>query len=173
MKGMSDESNKAIPVRREATDVVDLLRSSLRPLIDQAAERHIELRVASMGSIPKIAVDPEKIAWAVGALVGNALRYVRQGTPQTLGGSVLVHVQHEADSPEVAIAVQDDGPGIPKDKLPFLFERREGAPHAEGLALSLVRDIAAAHGGRVEVESRTGIEDTDEHGTSITLWLPR
>ncbi|MBX3187422.1 MAG: sensor histidine kinase [Labilithrix sp.] len=166
-------AHEPIPVRREETDVVGLLRSSLRPLIEQAEEQKIELRVESMGRIPKLGVDPEKLAWAVSALVGNALRYVRRGTHQTIGGSVLVHVQHEEGSPEVAIAVQDDGPGIPREKLPFLFERRGGAAHAEGLALSLVREIVAAHRGRIEVESRTAQDDLEEHGTSITLWLPR
>jgi signal transduction histidine kinase len=170
---MTDDARKAIPLRREQTDVVGLLRSSLRPLIQQAEEQKIELRVESMGPIPKLRVDPEKLAWGVSALVGNALRYVRRGNGQGPGGSVLVHVQHEEGTPEIAIAVQDDGPGIPREKLPFLFERREGAPHAEGLALSLVRDIVSAHGGRVEVESRTEADDPEEHGTSITLWLPR
>ena len=69
---------------------------------------------------------------------------------------------------EVAISVQDDGPGIPDDKLPFLFERKRGAVHAEGLALSLVRQIVSAHGGRIDVESR---RDPSDHGTSVTILL--
>ncbi len=161
---------KSILVRFEATDIAALLRSSLTPLIEQAKEQQIELRVETLGDVPQLPVDPEKLAWGVATLVGNALRYVRHGTTVRAGGSVLVHVEHDEASTEIAIAVQDDGPGIPADKLPFLFERRSGAPHVEGLALSLVRDIVAAHGGRIEVESRTG---ADEHGTSITLRLPR
>lgn len=161
---------KSILVRFEATDIAALLRSSLTPLIEQAKEQQIELRVETLGDVPQLPVDPEKLAWGVATLVGNALRYVRHGTTVRAGGSVLVHVEHDEASTEIAIAVQDDGPGIPAEKLPFLFERRSGAPHVEGLALSLVRDIVAAHGGRIEVESRTG---ADEHGTSITLRLPR
>lgn len=161
---------KSILVRFEATDVAALLRSSLTPLIEQAKEQQIELRVETLGDVPQLPVDPEKLAWGVATVVGNALRYVRRGTTVRAGGSVLVHVEHDEAKKEIAIAVQDDGPGIPADKLPFLFERRSGAPHVEGLALSLVRDIVSAHGGRIEVESRTG---ADEHGTSITLRLPR
>ena len=87
------------------------------------------------------------------------------------GGSVLVHVEHDRAEPDiVAIAVQDDGPGIPDDQLPFLFERRPGALHVDGLALSLVRDIVSAHGGDVRVESR---RDAEQHGTSITLRFRR
>jgi signal transduction histidine kinase len=167
---MSDELQKSILVRFEPTDVASLLRSSLTPLIKQANEDQIELRVETLGDVPNLVVDPEKLAWGIATLVGNALRYVRRGNALSAGGSVLVHIDNAEGGPEVAIAVQDDGPGIPQDKLPYLFERRIGAPHAEGLALSLVRDIVAAHGGRIEVESRSG---ADEHGTSITVYLPR
>jgi signal transduction histidine kinase len=160
-----------IPLRCEATDVPELLRTSLRPLMDQAAVSRIDLRVATLGHVPPLWIDREKLAWSVTALVGNALRYVAHGDSRDeVGGSVVVHVTcAESGEDMVAISVQDDGPGIPHDKLPFLFERRQGAAHADGLALSLVRQIVAAHGGRIEVESR---QDTDEHGTSITVLLP-
>jgi signal transduction histidine kinase len=167
---MTDELPKSILVRFEEADIPALLRSSLAPLIQQAKEDQIELRVETLGSVPKLRVDPEKLAWGIATLVGNALRYVRRGNAVSAGGSVVVHVDNDESAPDVAIAVQDDGPGIPQDKLPYLFERRIGAPHAEGLALSLVRDIVSAHGGRIEVQSETGV---DEHGTSITIYLPR
>ena len=160
----------SILVRFEPTDIAALLRSSLTPLIKQAKDDHIELRVETFGTVPPLDVDPEKLAWGVATLVGNALRYVRRGTAESAGGSVLVHVDNDEAAGSVAIAVQDDGPGIPEGKLPYLFERRTGAPVVDGLALSLVRDIVEAHAGKIEVESRTSV---DEHGTSITLHLPR
>ncbi|MDB4933314.1 MAG: Sensory box histidine kinase [Labilithrix sp.] len=159
----------AIPLTLEPTDVLALLRASLVPLAAQAASERIELRVVSLGSIPTVAVDREKIAWCVATLVGNALRYVRRSDGAgEMGGSVLVHVEHDEGSTGVAIAVHDDGPGIPDDKLPYLFERRRGSMHVEGLALSLVRQIVSAHGGEILVESRRG---RDEHGTSVTIQL--
>lgn len=167
---MTDDSHKAILVRFEETDVAALLRSSLAPLIEQAKEQQIELRVEALGDVPKLPVDNEKLAWGVATLVGNALRYVRRGSRDRAGGSVLVHVEHDEAKNEVAIAVQDDGPGIPPDKLPYLFERRSGAAHVEGLSLSLVRDIVTAHGGRIDVETLT---DAERHGTSITIRMPR
>jgi signal transduction histidine kinase len=160
-----------IPLHVEQTDVPELLRASLHPLVEQASRSRIDLRVATLGEVPPLWVDREKLAWSVTALVGNALRYVAHGDVRgEAGGSVVVHVTRaETGEDMVAISVQDDGPGIPDDKLPFLFERREGAAYAEGLALSLVRQIVAAHGGRIDVESR---RDADEHGTSITMLLP-
>jgi len=156
-----------IPVRMEVTDVHALLEGSLRPLRDQAARSRVDLKVVKLGDVPRLAIDREKLAWSVTALVGNALRFVTRSDSDEPGGSVLVHVA--SSDGEVTISVQDDGPGIPKDKIPFLFERRQGAAHADGLALSLVRQIVEAHGGRIDVESR---RDADEHGTSITIVLP-
>lgn len=164
-------SQTNLPLNFEETDVTELLQASLRPLVDHARRQQIDLHLAKLGDVPLLHVDREKIAWAVTVLVGNALRYVVHGDPARaeVGGSVLVHVTHESGDAAVSISVQDDGPGIPVDKLPFLFERRAGAVHAEGLALSLVRQIVTAHGGRIEVESR---RDPDDHGTSITIALP-
>jgi signal transduction histidine kinase len=163
-------SNQILPIHLEETDVPELLAASLKPLVEQAARSRIDLRIATLGDIPRLRVDREKLAWSVTALVGNALRYVAHGEKSgDVGGSVLVHVTRENGSESVSISIQDDGPGIPDDKVPFLFERRRGAVHADGLALSLVRQIVAAHGGTIEVESRC---EPEEHGTSITIALP-
>lgn len=155
---MNVDVQKSIRVRCEEIDVAALLRSSLAPLIEQAKRQNVELRVVTLGDVPKLAVDPEKIAWGVATIVGNALRYVQRGGDANPGGSVLVQLEHDETKREVAIAVQDDGPGIPEDKLPYLFERRNGSAHAEGLSLSLVRDIVIAHDGQIDVASLTGEE---------------
>jgi signal transduction histidine kinase len=167
MKGQSEGAT--IPLTFEDTDLGDLIQGSLKPLIEQAARSRIDLRFATLGEVPRMRVDREKLAWTVASLVGNALRYVSHGQiGGDAGGSIVVHLTPTEVPGEVAISVQDDGPGIPDDKLPFLFERRRGAVHAEGLALSLVRQIVAAHGGRIVVESR---RDPGDHGTSVTIVL--
>jgi signal transduction histidine kinase len=158
-----------IPIHLEETAIPDLLEASLRPLQEQAARSRIDLRVATLGDIPRLRVDREKLAWAVTALVGNALRYVERGVDGDAGGSIVVHITRSEMIDGIAISVQDDGPGIPDDKVPFLFERRRGAVHADGLALSLVRQIVLAHGGGIEVETR---HEEEDHGTSITIVLP-
>lgn len=167
---MSKAPNDTVSLRREVTDMKALLVSSLEPLRAQAGEDRIELRVEALGEVPPAQIDRDKIAWAVATLVGNALRYVEHGTAEEPGGSVLVHLHHDPSRAETSIAVQDDGPGVPADKLPHLFERKPGALHAEGLGLSLVREVVAAHGGRIDVETRT---DPDDHGTSVTIVLPK
>ena len=65
--------------------------------------------------------------------------------------------------------VEDDGPGIPAEVAPRLFKRAPGAPHAVGLALTVVRDIVTAHGGSMAIASST---DELDHGTTVTVRLP-
>jgi len=161
------ETTAQIPVAFEETDIEKLLQQSLRPLVEQATRSRVDLRIATLGDIPALHVDREKLAWCVATLVGNACRYT--SADEDTRGSVVVHVTRLDDANEISVSIQDDGPGIPDAKLPYLFERKTGAAYAEGLGLSLVREIVQAHRGRIEVESR---RHEDDHGTSITIVLP-
>lgn len=154
-----------IPLRQTPTDLKALLESALDGLHHQCEHAQVDLQIA--GDVPQVSVDPEKIAWAVGTLVGNALRYVRHGSRSRPGGSIVVSLVRSGDA--VAIAVTDDGPGILAEKVPYLFQRKPGSLHAAGLALALVHDVVVAHGGTVAVKSTT---DGVDHGTSVTLRIP-
>ncbi|WP_394822801.1 sensor histidine kinase [Pendulispora albinea] len=161
---------EAIPLRRALTDLRELLASSLEALADQAARLDIEFRIHTTDEVPPAArIDPEKIAWAIATLAGNALRYTRPGTRLMPGGSIHVYLDYAPGTGEVILSVQDDGPGIPEDKVPWLFQRATGKTHAAGLGLKLIHDVVTAHGGSIDVDSRT---EGFEHGTSITLRIP-
>jgi two-component system, NtrC family, sensor histidine kinase HydH len=67
----------------------------------------------------------------------------------------------------VALAVSDTGPGIPRDRLAKVFEPfYSGKPNGSGLGLTIAERIVAAHGGRIEIDSAPG------GGTRVTLLLP-
>jgi signal transduction histidine kinase len=163
-------STDAIPLHRRLVDLPSLARSTLEPLEREAQGLDVELKVeAPAGGLEPVLVDPEKLAWVIATLVGNALRYVRRGTRRLPGGSVVVRIRQDGAAKQLSIAIEDDGPGIPSEKVPYLFERQAGSQHAIGLALTLVHDIIAAHGGRVDLKTDTG---RLAHGTTVSLTLP-
>lgn len=159
----------AIPLHLSAVDLVRLARSTLEPLEREARGLDVSLKLAAPPNLEAVSVDPEKIAWVIATLAGNALRYVRRGSRRLPGGQVDLRIRFDDQAKTITISVEDDGPGIPADKLPALFERRAGSQHAIGLGLTLVKDIVVAHGGSVSVESST---DYPAHGTRVRATLP-
>src|SRR5262249_29296468 len=136
----------------------------------QAQALDVDLRVTTEPDVPRaLFLDPEKIAWALTTLVGNSMRYVRRGTRRLPGGSIALTASFDSAGGELVVVVVDDGPGIAPEIVRRLFERAPGAPHATGLALTVVRDIVTAHGGSMDLATST--HDID-HGTTITVRVP-
>lgn len=132
-------------------------------IAQQAAERFVS-RAAADGQQVTATAEPSPIPFAgdrtaleriLGNLVANALR----AAPRPGG-----HVHIEASSlpgSAILLAVRDDGPGIPNDALPRIFERFFRADPARsgpgsGLGLAIVAELARAHGGRAFAENLPG-----------------
>jgi signal transduction histidine kinase len=165
-KGHDEHHSERIPIRRNRVDVRDLLTSTLEVLSEQGKGAGIGIHVSVDDDVPaEVPLDGVKVAWAVSTLVGNSLRYLgRSGR----AGQIEVRASMENESGALIIAVRDNGPGIPASRASRLFEDA-GALRSVGLALVLVRDVVAAHGGTIEVHSMT---DQMDHGTRITLRIP-
>lgn len=160
----------AAGLHRSETDIRALLRYAMGVLERQAQALDVDLRVKTEPDVPHaLLLDPEKIAWALTTLVGNAMRYVRRGTRRMPGGSITVTASFDGATGELVLVVADDGPGIAPEIVRRLFERAPGAPHATGLALTVVRDIVMAHGGSVDLATST---DEVDHGTTVTARVP-
>jgi len=159
----------AIPIRRAPTDVRALLTAVLGAMVAQAHAADVTLDVTVDDRVPPLVrIDADKIGWAVSALVGNALRYVRHGSQVMPGGAITVRVSHQDIRPALIIEVEDDGPGIPADKLRSLFEATPDRPRV-ALGLLIVRDFVVAHAGQLEVRGDAGPAG---HGTTIRITLP-
>jgi signal transduction histidine kinase len=103
-----------------------------------------------------VRADPTRVSQIVGNLIGNAIKF----TPEH--GSVRVRALRE-DS-QVEFQVIDDGPGIPSDSMPHLFDSfwqaRLSDRRGVGLGLTIAKGIVEAHGGRMWVESTVGTGST-------------
>jgi signal transduction histidine kinase len=159
-----------IPLRRAPTDVAQLLRLIVDLMAPQAKALDVTLTAAvDNDAHAAIAIDAQKIAWAASALVGNALRYVRHGTARMPGGAITVRATRDAEAHELVVEVQDDGRGIPEALVRGLSAEPQSKNPYNALALTMIRDVVVAHGGRLEIESRT---DVIGHGTTVRFTLP-
>jgi signal transduction histidine kinase len=160
---------EAIVLRPAEVDLEPFLRRALAPLSTQAERAAVALDVEIAPDVPaRASLDGAKIAWAVTALVGNALRYVRHGGPRLPGGHIGVRLGHSAAQGMLSLTVEDDGPGMPANvQSRLLSSGAEG--DATGVSLQLVHEVVAAHGGGMVIKSSSSPED---RGTTVTLWLP-
>jgi len=127
----------------------------------------LEYRPAEAG--PVAWADPDALRMVLTNLLRNGIQY----TPS--GGQVEVATGEEEREGRhwATVTVADTGIGIPKDELPYIFDRffrgerpRQMQIPGTGLGLSIVKEIVDRHGGRVSVESEVG------KGTRFTVWLP-
>ncbi|MBN1148377.1 MAG: GAF domain-containing sensor histidine kinase [Anaerolineales bacterium] len=152
----------------ELNELVEVSKIHHTPL---AESKGLALIFEKDVNLPHLKVAPELISQALSALLINALNY----TP--VGGRVVIKTQaSQFEGKEwVQVCISDNGPGVPLEEQPRLFERffrgiagcNSDIPGI-GLGLTVAKEIVDWHGGRIEVESQ-GIPG---QGASFHIWLP-
>jgi heavy metal sensor kinase len=152
-------------VRREPVDLAAVAHDVCRQLAPLSEERKVPI-VCEVPASVTVSGDAVALERVIYNLAENALRY----TPPGEGATVRV----TTDDGEVVVEVADHGGGISAEHLPHLFERFYRVEKARarefggaGLGLSIVKTLAEAHGGRVEVRSEVG------RGSTFIVRLPR
>jgi signal transduction histidine kinase len=147
------------PLQAEEPVVTDV-RALVQSLADDLAE--LGQPVEMQGEEALARAHPAALRRAVANLVDNALRY---------GGSARVRVDRRPDA--IGITVDDDGPGIPEDRLeavmqPFvrLETSRNRVSGGTGLGLYIARDLVSRHGGTLVLSNRA------EGGLRASITLP-
>jgi two-component system, OmpR family, sensor histidine kinase BaeS len=147
-------------------DLEELAAHIVERFQPQANARKIELCLEPPTEpLPEVWIDINRIEQVVTNLVTNALRY----TPE--GGSIILKLERIPEA--ILLSIKDSGPGIPPEDLPHIFERFYRAGHSRsrveggtGIGLAIARQLAEAHGGRLEVYNHP------KGGALFTLWLP-
>jgi len=136
-----------------AQEVAKGLSTPERQIVVDAAEETI------------VAGDAQRIQQCVENLIANAVQHSPHGAPV----NVRVYLQRRDERQWGCLEVQNEGPGIPVELLPRIFERFSAGPGSSGLGLGLylAQRIAAAHGGELTADSPMG------KGARFLLSLPR
>lgn len=144
-------SDSGLPLEHRAElDLLGLVRRVARRFESAAAARNVSVSVS--GGTVVVSGDERLLERVVGNLIGNAVSYSRSG------GMVAAEISRK-DTAE--LVVRDEGPGIPPEQVPHLFERFfRGDParqrgEGSGLGLAIARAGAEAHGGKLEFLGNT------------------
>lgn len=147
------------------------VRPFLRDMMEESGldldERHISFSYCDELEEDVYAkLDAKRFHQIIVNIMGNAVKYgPREGL------AIDVRLYRQAD--DFCIDIRDNGPGIPREKVPHIFEQfyrvddeRTKDFSGTGLGLAISRELAEAHGGRVSVASSVG------EGTCFTLSVP-
>lgn len=148
------------------TDISAVVRRVVRKFHALASERSIHVAYEPPSDdLVYVLADHDRMEQVFTNLVDNAIRHTGPD------GHVKIKMQTSAEYAQVAVS--DTGSGIPKEDLPFIWERFYKADKARtrgsggtGLGLAITRHIVLEHGGDIIVESSLG------HGTSFTVSIP-
>ncbi|HEY1750402.1 MAG TPA: EAL domain-containing protein [Caulobacteraceae bacterium] len=147
------------------TDPAEVIEDVLALFWERARAKGLDLAAHIDPATPAlIEADPTRLRQVIGNLVNNAIKFTETGA---------VMVQAAPKGERLRIAVRDTGIGIPRDKIPALFEAFTQADQSTtrrfggtGLGLAICKRLAEAMGGRLGADSELG------KGSTFALELP-
>lgn len=153
---------RPVKLNLEPTWITNVMENCLEIMDARIKEKGIIIKKQYFEGLPEIPLDHEKIEQALLNVLLNAVEALSSG------GHIEVAIkQLRGDGSPIQIEINDDGPGIHIEDLPYVFDpffsnKKKGT----GLGLSNVKKIIEAHGGTAIVVPRK------PHGTRVTLIIP-
>lgn len=149
-----------VPIRAFMDDLMEEYKFDL-------GERNIEFQyLVELENEARVNLDGKRFVQAFGNLINNAIQH----GPET---NLSLRVKLYRQDASLCVDVKDNGPGIPADKLPFIFDQfyridtsRPKDYASTGLGLAIAKELVEAHGGKITVASTTG------QGACFTIMLP-
>jgi signal transduction histidine kinase len=158
------ESGK-LPLDLRQVEVDTLLLEVIQQM-QVLAKNRLTLTLGEFDQV-QVCGDRDRLKQVLVNLIGNAIKYTHRG------GEVIIGLGKTEE--RVKIIISDNGPGIPPEELPYIFERfyrgeksrtRSKDGKGFGLGLSIAYWIVRNHGGTIDVSSRV------PQGTTFCVWLP-
>ena len=139
----------------EPLDLNQVIQDTVQSIQPMAESRQVSLDIRIWPSLPQVLGDQERMSEAIYHLIHNAIKFNNPGG--------WVRVRCQPTNGDVQVRVQDNGVGVPQDRLDNLWNAftqmadplRRGV-EGLGLGLALVRYVAVSHGGEVWAESVEG-----------------
>lgn len=155
-----------LSVDAEPVDYLAILSKVVEDVADQAKLKNIDLTLDTpQTSLPKVMADQVRIAEVITNLIANAINYTNPG------GRVIISTS--VSPTEVTTTIEDTGIGIPKEALPYLFNKffrvsnqEQPTSKGTGLGLYIAKSIINRLNGRIWVESEF------EKGSKFSFTLP-
>lgn len=162
---LSKMENRRIKLHMVSLDLLPLVYKVTEQFEQAIKEKHMELRLNLPAYPVAVEADPNYLQRVVANLIDNAVKFCRPGDAITIG----IRTTHN----KAEISIADNGPGIPKDDLPYVWDRfhkgdrsRGQDKNGVGLGLSIIKEIIRAHGESIHVYSSLGV------GTRFIFTLP-
>ncbi|MFW6157765.1 MAG: ATP-binding protein [Planctomycetota bacterium] len=149
---------------RRPTDVNELVRRAVSAHAYHPEFQNVQVTTRLDEALPSVLVDPDQVEQVVLNLLVNAQRAAGEG-----GRPGRVEVATRTAGDHLVITVSDNGPGVPADDLPHIFEplfSTAGPEEGTGLGLSISRELVRQHGGDLEAEN------LPEGGACLSVRLP-
>lgn len=149
---------------KKDVDLANLIQRTIEMFSAEAREKNISLSFEKGSRNFTLKLDAQRTEQVIGNLIGNALRYIPEGS------KIWLNLEKTAES--INLFVNDNGPGISNQDLPFLFDRfwrkdksRSRASGGTGLGLAIAKQLIEAQGGTISAHN------LDEGGLRIQIIL--
>ncbi len=164
LEKLAKYESENLVLNMDTFDITELAKRQIHNFESEFLSKGLKLKLT--GANCRVYADKDKISQVIVNLLSNALKY----TPE--GGTVVMNIQDNNTNTEVSVT--DNGPGIPQEDLPYIFERfyradksRNKLTGGSGIGLTICKSIVSAHGGSIYVQSNPG------KGTKFTFTIPK
>lgn len=169
LRDLSLAEVRQLALEQQPIDINQLITRTVMMLKPLADEKEIEVSHTLAENLPVALVDSDRMSQVFYNILVNAIRY----SPCKGHVQVTTTVANSQDKPWLKISIEDNGPGIAPEDLPYVFDHfyrgdksRDRKSGGSGIGLAIVKQLVESHGGQVKVESTLGL------GSVFFVFLP-